>query len=214
MILSGLLYSSWPLGYWLNPRATYGLASDLGALYQPYNWLFISLDVGCAILVIISSIKLFAIIITNYHQQNLFRLQIAVMGVGGFGLFTGITALMPLNCIQGSPNCQILLSNPYFLIHGIFSIGSVTFLTISIIAIWLLLFLRDRSVSPLAYLLPGIFLLIWLGFGIRTLSLVLQNRSSTLSQRIFIEFCSLWLVLLPYLVGLVIRLQPSRTKKI
>jgi hypothetical protein len=42
-----------------------------------------------------------------------------------------------------------------------------------------------------------------------TLLLLLQNRSSTISQRLFIGTCSLWLALLPYFVGLIIRMQPK-----
>jgi len=211
MSLSGVLYFSWPLGYLLNPQANNGLASDLGALHQPYNWLFISFDVGCGFLILLSTVKLLGTIDKNYTQPNLRWLKFSVLGASGFGLLTAITAVMPLNCIQGSPNCKVALDNPYFVIHGIFSIGSVTCLTFSIFFIWFLLLSRKRSEASLAYLVPGIFLVVWLGFGSLTLFLVLQNRSSTLSQRLFIGSCSLWLALLPYFVGLIIRMQSKVT---
>lgn len=54
MVVAGLLYSSWPLGYWLNPQADHGLASNLEALHQPYNWLFILIDISSGVLTFIA----------------------------------------------------------------------------------------------------------------------------------------------------------------
>ena len=207
MFLAGLLYSSWPLGYWLNPEANRGLASDLEASHQPYSWVFISMDIACGILVGLASGKLLTIVRSSSNRKTLFGLWVAVLGAGVFGLFTAIDALLPLNCIEGTPHCVASLDNSYFVIHGIFSIGSVTGLTISIVAIWLLLLLREDAVMSLVHLTPAMFLVVWLGFGALTLYLVLHNRSSALSQHIFIGFCCLWLIALPYFVRLVIRLQ-------
>ena len=207
MVLAGIFYSSWPLGYWLNSQATRGLASDLQALHQPYNWVFISMDVICGILVGIVSGKLLMIIQKNSHQKNLLGLWTAVLGAGGFGLFTAIDALLPLNCIQGSPQCVVSLNNSSFVIHGIFSFASIAGLTVSIIAIWLLLLMRGKVVISLAHLTPTFFLLVWLSFGALTFYLIMHNLSSTLAQHLFIGFCCLWLIVLPYFVRLIIRLQ-------
>ena len=211
MVLAGLFYSSWPLGYWLNPEANQGLASDLEASHQPYSWVFISMDVACGILVGMVSWKLLTIVRSSPNRKNQLGLWIAVLGTGVFGLFTAVDAVLPLNCIQGSPQCVMTLNNSYFVIHGIFSIGSITGLTISIVAIWLLLLLREDAVMSLAHLTPAMFLVVWLGFGALTLYLILHNRSSALSQHFFIGFCCLWLIALPYFVRLVIRLQIPST---
>jgi hypothetical protein len=207
MVLAGFFYSSWPLGYWLNSQATQGLASDLEALHQPYNWLFILMDVICGFLVGIASGKLLVIIRNSSNQKNLLGLRITALGAGGFGLFTAVAALLPLNCIQASPQCAVSLNNSYFVIHGIFSIASIAALTTSIVAIWLLLLLQDHTVRTLAHYIPTIFLIVWLGFGALTLYLIVHNRSSSLAQHLFIGFCCLWLIVLPYFVRLVIRLQ-------
>ena len=207
MVLAGLFYSAWPLGYWLNPQAGRGMASDLEALHQPYNWVFISMDVVCGILVGIASGKLLMIIRSGSNRKNLPGLWIAVLGAEGFGLFTAVAALLPLNCIQGTPQCVSSLNNSYFVIHGIFSIGSIAGLTISIVAIWLLLLLKEHAVVSSAHLTPAIFLVVWLSFGTLTLYLVLHNRSSALAQHFFIGFCCLWLIALPHFVRLVIRLS-------
>lgn len=210
MVLAGFLYFSWPLGYWLNPGANRGLASDLEALHQPNRWVFIAMDVACGVLVGIVSGKLFKIIKDNSNQKNLLGLRLAVLGAGCFGLFTAVDAILPLNCIHGSPQCEVTLNNSSYVIHGIFSIGSIAGLTISIVAIWLLLFLREEAVTSLVHLTPAIFLVVWLSFGALTLYLVLHNRSSAIAQHLFIGFCCLWLMALPFFVRLVIRLQFSR----
>lgn len=209
MLLAGALYSSWPLGRWLNPQANRGLASNLEALHQPYNWLFISFDVICGLLVCVVCWKLLNFVRRNASTDTQLGLKIAISGTAIFGLFTAIDALLPLNCIEGSAHCVSPLNNPYYVIHGIFSIGSIAGLTISIFAIWLLLFLKEKTVLRLAHLTPAMFLIVWLSFGILTLDLVLHNRSSDIAQHFFIGFCSLWLVTLPYFVRLVVRLKPT-----
>jgi hypothetical protein len=207
MIFAGLLYSSWPLGYWLNPRADRSLASNLEALHQPYNWVFILMDITCGILVGIACRKLLWKTSRSANPETLLGLRVAIFGAASFGFFTAIDAILPLNCHEESARCVPTLSNFSFVIHGIFSIGSIAGLTISIVAIWILLFLREDVVLTLAHLTPAMFLVVWLGFGILTLYLILHNQSSAVAQHFFIGFCSLWLITLPYFVRLVIRIQ-------
>ena len=207
MVIAGLLYSSWPLGYWLNPRADRSLASNLEALHQPYNWVFISLDITCGILLGIVCGKLLQITRRTSNPKTILGLRIAIFGAASFGFFTAIDAILPLNCLEGSSRCVPTLNNSSFVIHGIFSIGSIAGLTFSIVAIWFLLLVREDAVVTLAHITPAMFLVVWLGFGALTLYLVLHNQSSSLAQHFFIGFCSLWLITLPYFVCLVIRLQ-------
>lgn len=209
MLLAGILYSSWPLGYLLNPLANRGLASNLEALHQPYNWVFIAFDTISGILVTIVCWKLLQYVKSNSSQKTELGLKISILGTAIFGLFTALDAMLPLNCLQGSTHCVSPLNNPYFVIHGIVSIGSIGGLTISIFAIWLLLFWREKAVMRLAHLPPALFMIVWFGFGILTLILLLHNRSSDLAQHFFIGFCSLWLVIFPYFVRLVVRLKPA-----
>ena len=207
MVVAGFLYSSWPLGYWLNPQSDHGLASNLEALHQPYNWLFIMIDISSGVLTFIACRGLLEIGMGSSSHRTSLGLWVAIWGAAIFGLFTAIDAVMPLDCVEGSPRCMTPLHNPYFVIHGVFSIGSVGGLTVSIVAIWLLLFVSEAAVNSLAHLTPAMFLLIWLGFGILTLYLILHNQTSGLAQHLFIGFCSLWLITLPYFVRLVTRLQ-------
>ena len=209
MVVAGFLYSSWPLGYWLNPQADHGLASNLEALHQPYNWLFILIDISSGVLTFIACRELLEIGMGSSSDRTSLGLWVAIWGAVIFGLFTAIDAVIPLDCVEGSPHCMTPLHNPYFVIHGVFGIGSVGGLTVSIVAIWLLLFVSEAAINSLAHLTPAMFLLVWLGFGILTLYLILHNQTSGLAQHLFIGFCSLWLMTLPYFVQLVTRMQPT-----
>ena len=209
MIVAALLYSTWPLGYWLNPSANRGLASNLEALNQPFNWLFIILDIVSGLIICYACLNLLQIVNSSSVNRTKLGLRVAVLGTGIFGLFTAIDALLPLNCIEGTPGCTDPLYNPYYIAHGIFSIGSIAGLSVSIFCIWLLLFMRDKTIMRLAHITPALFMIIWLGFGVFTAILVFHNQSSGNAQHVFITFCSLWLVTLPYFVGQIIRLKPS-----
>ncbi len=205
MVLAGFLYSSWPLGYWLNPQADHGLASNLEALHQPFNWLFILMDIASGLLVAMVCLKLLATSKSGFNLKTHMGLRISILGAAGFGIFTAIDAILPLDCIEGTPQCVVTLNDSYFVIHGIFSIGSIAGLTISIVGIWLLLLFGEARARALVHLTPAMFLVVWLGFGVLTLYLVFHNQSSALSQHLFIGFCCLWLVVLPYFVRLVAR---------
>lgn len=98
--LAGLLYNSWPLGYWLNPSvAKIGLASDLQASGQPYSWLFIEFDVLCGLLLVVLALAL----IGKVRQKS--AAGLAAAGLAIFGAFTAISALIPLHCHDNIRQC-------------------------------------------------------------------------------------------------------------
>lgn len=208
MLLAGILYSSWPLGYFLNPRADRGLASNLEALHQPYNWLFILLDILSGALVCGATWWLLRFIRRHERLKNSFWLQTAVVGMGMFGFLTALDAMLPLNCVDSVQRCLPPLEDPYFVIHGIASILSITGLTLSIFAIWWLLARDPRIVVALRWVLH-IMLFVWLSFGVGTAVLVMRDRSSGLSQHVFILFCSLWVILVPYYIWQILRIRPD-----
>jgi hypothetical protein len=193
-VVAGLLYSSWPLGYWLNPTANRGLASNLEAAHQPYGWLFAALDIVSGILVCIASYWLLRLM----KQTRVPLLKYAVIGFAMFGLLTAIDALLPLDCVNVTDRCGPILTDPTFVIHGIISIGSIMGLTISIMSLWWLFLRGGRAARNLRWLLHGT-MLVWFGFGMVTAVLIGLARQSSLSQHLFITVCSAWTALLPYL---------------
>lgn len=91
--LAGLIYNIWPLGYIMNPSvARVGLASDLQASGQPYNWFFIAGDVACFLFIL----ALVAVLVKHARSNKSFAG--GLYGLAAFGIFTTVSALIPLNC--------------------------------------------------------------------------------------------------------------------
>src|SRR6185312_9748885 len=64
VVASAIAYCSWPLGFWLNPGAErHGLASELGALGQPYDWVFIWGDIFSGVLLMAACL----VLLKMYH---------------------------------------------------------------------------------------------------------------------------------------------------
>src|ERR1700733_9742605 len=56
-VIAAVAYSSWPLGYLLNPGvARHAFASQLEAYNQPYSWIFIGLDVLCGATLLVGGV--------------------------------------------------------------------------------------------------------------------------------------------------------------
>lgn len=197
-VVAAFLYDSWPLGTLLNPQANKGLASNLEAAHQPFNWLFIGFD-------IISGLLIFAVAVNLLYRFRLRSgrvLKTALFGYGVFGLLTVLDAVLPLDCVPTIRTCPSPLDDPSYILHGIGSIGSVTGLAISVAAFWWLY----KATPTFRWLLWPVAL-IWLGFGMVTLLLIAHDTSSTTAQHIFITLCAAWMVIVPWLSWRLVRLS-------
>ncbi len=193
--LSGLLYSSWPLGYILNPAANRGLASNLGGIHQPYNWLFSLLDIVSGLLVV----GVAWLLLVGKQKALSTLASFAIYSYGGFGLLTAIDALIPEDCLADQHQCGLILQHPLVVLHGLISLASIGCLTLSLLAMWWLATRRQASPAWLRWSLHAV-LAVWFAFGINTAILLSQDQSSALSQHVFIIACSLWVGALPYMV--------------
>jgi hypothetical protein len=204
--LAGLLYCSWPLGYRLNPVANRGLASNLEGTGQPYNWLFISLDILSGVIMCYVAYQLYRRVVVRHQSRWLLA---AIIGLGSFGLLTALDAMLPIDCVSSATVvCPPVLDDPYVIVHGVASIGSIYSLTVSVVALWWLLSRSLRVGSGLRWMLHST-VLVWFGFGCGTAVLLYLNKSSALSQHIFIIVCSAWTAAMPYLVQRSMLLQPA-----
>ncbi|MFZ1538512.1 MAG: hypothetical protein WAT23_14145 [Chromatiaceae bacterium] len=96
--LAALLYSSWVLGYMINPRvAVFGAASELSATGQPFRELFIVSDVVAAILMFIVGHLLWI-----RHNSAYLRMAIAMYVLAG--VFIAVAANISLLC---SPSLEV-----------------------------------------------------------------------------------------------------------
>jgi hypothetical protein len=186
-VLAGLIYNSWPLGYWLNPIvAQNGLGSELEGLHQPFNWLFIAGDVASSLL--IGGVALLIWLRVHGHLHQVY-FKIALLNIGGFSLFTILDAMLPLRCDPTVQHCQSFTHDPLLLTHGIFSITASLCLFISLILIWWL----DRQSWVLHLLLYGYVL-----FSVFSVIAVFTPGQSNWSQHYYLTLCSVWLAVLPY----------------
>jgi hypothetical protein len=103
---SAVLYSSWLLAPWLNPRLglTTGLASDLAATDQPYHQLFRVADLAAGSLALAGSARMLL------RGGRTWAERAAWLGAGVFGLATIFDAsLTALSCAPSiDPNCTEL----------------------------------------------------------------------------------------------------------
>lgn len=184
-ILAGIIYNSWPLGYWLNPAASGQLASALEALHQPYNWVFISGDV-------ISSLLIMLVVWLIWRQLRPSKLLAFILwNVVLFGVGTIADTLLPEPCLPGSLGCQGWQHNPLLLAHGIFSILASVCLFVALLLVWW----RRRRSWWLNGLMAG-----YVVFGLFSLVEAVTPTSGNWSQHYYITLCGVWLALIPHAI--------------
>lgn len=190
-ILAGLIYNSWPLGYWLNPAASgQQLASALEALHQPYNWVFISGDVVSGLLVMLVA----WLIWQRLRPDRL--LAIVLLNVVVFGVGTIVDTLLPEFCLPEAPGCQSWQHNPLLLAHGVFSILAAVCLLAALGLLWW----RNRRSWWLNGLMAG-----YAVFGLFSLAEAVTPADGNWSQHYYLILCGVWLALVPYAIRLLFR---------
>ncbi|MFI5270581.1 MAG: DUF998 domain-containing protein [Candidatus Saccharimonadales bacterium] len=184
-ILAAIFYASWPLGYILNPSASkHGLASALEALHQPYNWLFILLDVLCSAFVLVVALSIWG----RYKNNIETSLKYVLVLMGVFAVGTLVDTLLPERCLPGSSSCPSWKVDHILLLHGIFSILAAIGLFISLLIIW-----KKRRTNILSALLIG-----YIVFGLISFYEALYPSAGNYSQHYYITLCGLWIALLPF----------------
>src|SRR5260370_13363258 len=90
--IAAILYSSWPLGYVLDPVVGHHeLASQLEALHQPYAWLFVTTDVLTCLTLIIAGLQ-------QISTRDNAWFKWCTLSYLAFALLVAAAALSPLNC--------------------------------------------------------------------------------------------------------------------
>jgi uncharacterized membrane protein SirB2 len=190
-IIAGIIYNSWPLGYWLNPAVSKSsLASGLEAYNQPYNWLFISGD-------IISSFLMFFVCFSIWRRYNMHKskrfLEIILSSVVLFGVGTIVDAMLPERCVPNFQVCPSFTQDHLLLLHGIFDLIASVFLFVCLCAVWL----RQRHNPLIDGLVVG-----YVVFGaISLIQAIAPGNNGNWSQHYYLTLCSVWLAILPYAVG-------------
>jgi len=184
-VVAGLAYCSWPLGYILNPTVSRrGLASELEALHQPYDWAFITLDVLAGALTI-------AVARLLWRPTDGPLPKIVLANFALFGLLTAIDALVPMNCEPSLTHCPSLSHQPLLVVHGIASIAASICLFLSAVLVWWQK-RKHKGAGIMSLLMVG-----WTLFGVFSLYFFFRPGPGYLSQHYYITLCSVWVMVLP-----------------
>lgn len=193
-IIAAFMYCSWPLAFFLNPAVgKHNLASQLEAPHQPYNWVFIAMDVltGCALIIA-------GILQYRANRKHSRRSHVAVWSYLLFGAMVAIAALVPLSCDPEQDACGSIWRNPHIIIHGFCSIASVLCLLVGLAVIAHGHYLQRTSRRHIVLL--SSVLILWLLFGIGSLAEMAMRVTGNLLQYFFITVCSLSVVVLVYYI--------------
>jgi hypothetical protein len=204
-LFAALLYSWWPLGYWLNPPVASGaFASQLQAPNQPYNWLFIALD-------LLSGLIVFAVGIAQWRTAKNGLARLCILGYGLFGLLVIVAALVPFDCDSLSMNCIYTSHSPLLMVHGLASTISVVTLFVSMLL--LIKLLADVQARKRALVVASFITAFWVPAGLLALHFY-HHADENLVQYAFITLCSLSLAITIILLEqLTERLTPVTTSR-
>ncbi len=188
-VFAAILYSSWPLGFFLNPNvARSAFASQLEATGQPYNWLFIALDILSGLALLVGGSLQFL------KSKNLIT-RLCVVGYMIFAVLIIVAALVPFNCNSLSASCTNVAHSPLIIIHGSASIISAVFLLASIVLA--LMQLLYKRVFRWFNTVPMFLIACWclIGFSALFLDKYRHRADENIVQYAFITICSLSLML-------------------
>ncbi len=203
--LASILYSSWPLGFIVNPAVSkYDYASELESAHQPYNWLFIALDIATGLVLLVSGYM-------QWRKANKLTIRLSILGYVLFGVLVIAAAIAPYNCNSITQNCIAEATQPAFIIHGLSSIFSVVFLFVSLALLCKILY--DRHFYHwLALLL--VVMLSWGVIGVYALVQLEEGVKSNWVQYLFITVCSLSIIVSVGLVELASKEVTQIVKKL
>ena len=202
-IISGISYASWPLGYLLNPAASnQGLASALEALNQPYNWVFISLDIISSMLMLYIAVKIWQ---KNAQSIRSSYIGIIITNIIAFSLGTIADTILPEHCLPSSITCPNWHHDHLLLLHGIFSIIAAINLFVIILIIW-----WHKREKLLYFMLFGYVI-----FALLSLYEAVSPVAGNFSQHYYLTLCGIWIAFIPYSIryAFFAEEEPSESKK-
>lgn len=191
VMAAAVLYCSWPLGFILNPTSMRsGLASELGAFGQPYNWLFIWGDIISGALLVVACILLLRL----WRPKRDVHLSLVLLLV--YGVAGALDAALPEHCLPSLQTCGPIIHDPMLIMHGVFDyIQSVALLGTLVVA-WRI---SKRAANGW---LPWIYTIGVAGIIFALLSLVFMiiNGPGYWTQRYYITISCIWVASIPFVL--------------
>lgn len=186
--LAAVLYCSWPLGFVLNPAAMRsGLASELGALHQPWNWLFIWADVASGVLLLAAC----SVLIRRLRLRGLSKVTLMLLAV--YGVCGALDAILPERCLPSQQVCGPILHDPLLIAHGLFDIIGSIVLFVSLCTAGRFVQLYNRRWLPWIYAIGAGGTL----FAVLSAVFLAFGGPGYWAQRYYITLSSVWVASVP-----------------
>ena len=185
-VLAGLSFAAFPLAYLLGIRAA-GLVSSLGAVGQPYSWLFNSLDIINGVLMTLLGV---ALLRQPHRLSRLSRWVVGLYIISGLANMLSALAVLP-NRI-GSEKILDLVQDNTTIYHAIFTlVGIAALYSAAALYSW------QRRQKP------WVHIAFWTLVITGVLVLVLDESATYrgITQRIQIVASALWIIIIGLLTA-------------
>lgn len=188
-VTAAVLYCSWPLGFILNPTAEKtGLASELGAYHQPYNWLFIGADIASGAMLMMACVLL----AREFKAEGWRKAGLVLLAV--YGLCAALDASLPLDCLPTEQVCGPIFHNPLLVLHGVIDIIGSAALVGTLMAEWIYAKLYHPNWLKWIYIMGSGGVI----FGLLSAVFLLTHGPGYWAQRYYITLSCIWVASLPF----------------
>lgn len=191
IILSAILYCSWPLGFPLNPKAMQdGLASELGAFGQPYNWVFIWGD-------IVSGVLLLAAVMLLLRARKPTRWAwLALIFLAIYGVCGALDAALPMHCLPSEQVCGPVLHDPMLILHGAIDFIGSTTLVGTLVAAAIFVRKHNRQWQSWIYVIGAG----GTAFALASGAFYVWGGPGYWAQRYYISLSCIWVASMPFVL--------------
>jgi hypothetical protein len=190
-ICAALLYCSWPLGFVLNPHAMRsGLASELGAFGQPYNWVFIGGDVLSGMLLVLAA----GLLLHVYRLRGPARLAVILLAV--YGVCGALDAALPMRCLPSQEVCGPIFHDPLLVLHGVFDFAGSFALLGTLLAAAVYVKEHNSQWRPWIYAIGAGGVV----FALLSVVFYATHGPGYWAQRYYITLSCIWVASLPFIV--------------
>jgi len=190
-VCASLLYCSWPLGFLLNPKVMRsGLASELGALGQPYAWLFIGADIVSGMFLVAAVVLLArAFRVKGWRKAGLSLLAL-------YGICGALDAALPLKCLPSLQACGSVWHDPMMILHGTVDFAGSAALIGTLVAEWM------HAQRYRTMWLPWIYSIGGGGVVFAGLSLwfIVASGPGYWAQRYYLTLSCIWVASIPFMI--------------
>jgi hypothetical membrane protein len=167
-----------------------GLASELGAYGQPYNWVFIGGDVLSGALLLAGCMLL----IRAYRLRGWAWWTLTLLAV--YGVCGALDAALPESCLPSQQVCGPVLHDPMLILHGVFDlVGSAALLATLVIAARFVQ-LHNREWRPWIYAIGIAGTL----FAVLSGVFYIFGGPGYWAQRYYISLSCVWVASIPFVL--------------